>query len=159
MIASTHTGQHGNVSLSRARHLTGGGRFAFVRGMSRSAVVEFTRTDGFVVAAEPIRARQTVLPKRAGRSRPGPGAVLAMFDAVAVAPDHRQRLPFRFVLLPDGQRGALGAVLAQALAERAAEATPSSASRRARKHCAGRACWRWWWTLRAAPPMSTCTSG
>ena len=41
-----------------------------------------------------------------------------MLEAAAAAPDHRQLLPWRFVLVPDGQRAALGAVFAQALAER-----------------------------------------
>lgn len=82
------------------------------------------RTDWSLVAAELIRARQTVLPKRLAAPGPDNAQFLAMLEAAAAAPDHRQLLPWRFVLVPDGQRAALGAVFAQALAERDAAATP-----------------------------------
>jgi len=47
-----------------------------------------------------------------------------MLEAAAAVPDHGKLLPWRFVLVPDGQRVALGEVFAQALAERDADATP-----------------------------------
>lgn len=86
-----------------------------------------TRTpspDWSLVAAELIGARQTVLPKRLLPPGPDDAQFLAMLEAAAAAPDHGQLLPWRFVLVPDGQRAALGAVFAQALAERDAAATP-----------------------------------
>ena len=82
------------------------------------------RSDWSLVAAELIRARQTVLPKRLAAPGPDDAQFLAMLDAAAAAPDHGQLLPWRFVLVPDGQRAALGEVFAQALAERDASATP-----------------------------------
>jgi nitroreductase len=88
------------------------------------AAAESTRTDWSLVAAEIIRARQTVLPKRLAAPGPDDAQFLAMLEAAAAAPDHGQLLPWRFVLVPDGQRVALGEVFAQALVERDAAATP-----------------------------------
>lgn len=82
------------------------------------------RTDWSLVAAELIRARQTVLPKRLAAPGPDDAQFLTMLEAAAAAPDHGQLLPWRFVLVPDGQRAALGEVFAQALAERDMDATP-----------------------------------
>lgn len=88
------------------------------------AAAEAHRTDWSLVAAEVIRARQTVLPKRLAAPGPDDAQFLSMIEAAAAAPDHGQLLPWRFVLVPDGLRAALGEVFAQALAERDATATP-----------------------------------
>ncbi len=92
--------------------------------MSMSAAAEFTRTDWSLVAADLIRARQTVLPKRLAAPGPDDAQFLAMLEAAAAAPDHGQLLPWRFVAVPDSRRAELGEVFAQALAERDADATP-----------------------------------
>ena len=89
-----------------------------------SVTAESHRTDWALVAAELIRARQTVLPKRLAAPGPDDAQFLAMLEAAAAAPDHGQLLPWRLVLVPDAQRAALGAVFANALAERDAAATP-----------------------------------
>ena len=83
-----------------------------------------TRTDWSLVAAELIRARQTVLPKRLAAPGPDAAQFLAMLEAAAAAPDHGQLLPWRFVSVPDDRRAELGEVFAQALTERDADATP-----------------------------------
>ena len=82
------------------------------------------RTDWSLVAAELIRARQTVLPKRLAAPGPDDAQFLAMLEAAAAAPDHGQLLPWRFVSVPDDRRAELGEVFAQALTERDADATP-----------------------------------
>ena len=65
-----------------------------------------------------LQMRQTILPKRL--MAPGPDArqLARILDAAAHAPDHGQLLPWRFVLIPDTQRGALGRAFADALQER-----------------------------------------
>lgn len=83
-----------------------------------------TRTDWSLVAAELIRARQTVLPKRLAAPGPDAAQFLAMLEAAAAAPDHGQLLPWRFVDVPQSRRAELGGVFAQALAERDPDATP-----------------------------------
>ncbi len=89
-----------------------------------NAPLDTIRTDWSLVAAELIRARQTVLPKRLIAPGPDDAQFLAMLEAAAAAPDHGQLLPWRFIQVPDGQRARLGEVFAQALAERDAAATP-----------------------------------
>lgn len=76
------------------------------------------------LAADLMRTRQTILPKRL--VEPGPDAAQreAILGAAASAPDHGQLLPWRFVLVPAAQRPPLGEVFAQALQARDAQATP-----------------------------------
>lgn len=70
------------------------------------------------LASELIHARQTVLPKRL--QAPGPDAeqTRTILAAAAAAPDHRQLLPWRFILVPHDQRTRLADAFAQALLER-----------------------------------------
>lgn len=89
-----------------------------------NAPLDAIRTDWALVAAELIRARQTVLPKRLIAPGPDDAQFFAMLEAAAAAPDHGQLLPWRFIQVPDSQRARLGEVFAQALAERDAAATP-----------------------------------
>lgn len=71
-----------------------------------------------------LHARRTTLPKRL--IAPGPNA--EQFDlivgAAAHAPDHRQLVPWRFVVIPASARGALGEAFAQALVQRDPGALP-----------------------------------
>jgi nitroreductase len=82
-----------------------------------------TPTDWAAVAADLIRARQTVLPKRLVAPGPDHAAMEQILGAASAAPDHGQLTPWRFVLVPEDQRARLGEVFVQALAERDAEAT------------------------------------
>lgn len=71
-----------------------------------------------------IHTRQTVLPKRL--VAPGPDEVQqrALFEAAAAAPDHEQRQPWRFILVPEARRADLAEVFAAALLARDPEARP-----------------------------------
>ena len=70
------------------------------------------------LAATLIRTRQHFAPKRL--YPPGPDVVQidAYFQAAAAAPDHGRIVPWRFVVVPAGRRGALGDAFAAALRER-----------------------------------------
>jgi nitroreductase len=70
-----------------------------------------------------IHSRQTVLPKRLVDPGPDTAQQRALFEAAAAAPDHEQRLPWRFVIVPREQRARLAEVFAQALLDRDAQAT------------------------------------
>ncbi len=74
-------------------------------------------------AATLIQHRQTILPKRL--AEPGPDAfqLEQIFRAAAAAPDHGERLPWRFVLIPATARERLAEVFAASLLERDAQAT------------------------------------
>lgn len=65
-----------------------------------------------------IHARQTILPKRL--SEPGPDAeqLRALLNAAGAAPDHKQLLPWRLVLIPSSVRAKLADVFGAALLER-----------------------------------------
>lgn len=77
-----------------------------------------------ILAAALLQSRQTILPKRL--MAPGPDAeqLQLILEAAASAPDHGQLLPWRFVLVPEFSRAALGDVFAAALLERDPLATP-----------------------------------
>jgi nitroreductase len=96
----------------------------FFADSSMNTPTDAPRTDWSLVAAELIRARQTVLPKRLAAPGPDAAQFLAMLEAAAAAPDHGQLLPWRFVDVPQSRRAELGDVFAQALAERDPDATP-----------------------------------
>lgn len=76
------------------------------------------------LTAELIAARQTVLPKRLQAPGPTGAALEAIWAAAAHAPDHRQILPWRFILVPDDRREALGQAFVDALIERDPDADP-----------------------------------
>ena len=71
-----------------------------------------------------LQARQTKLPKRLGSPGPDAEQLLLILDAAAHAPDHGQLLPWRFVVIPDGERSALGRAFSDALLERDSSALP-----------------------------------
>jgi nitroreductase len=73
-------------------------------------------------AATLIHARRTVLPKRLAAPGPDEQQLQRILEAAAAAPDHRQLLPWRFVLVPPHARARLGATFAAALRERDPEA-------------------------------------
>lgn len=98
-----------------------------------------TEADIATLAAELMRSRRTVLPKRLGL--PGPDATQqqAMLEAAATAPDHGQLLPWRFVVVPMSARAALGEVFVESLIERDPDATAEQCAQAREK--ANRAPW------------------
>lgn len=72
-----------------------------------------------------IHARQTVLPKRLRAPGPDARQLDLILGAAAAAPDHGQLLPWRFILVPDAARHALGDAFEQALVQRDGLATAS----------------------------------
>jgi nitroreductase len=74
-------------------------------------------------AATLIQHRQTILPKRLAEPGPDAAQLEQIFRAAAAAPDHGERLPWRFVLIPSTARERLAEVFAASLLERDAQAT------------------------------------
>jgi nitroreductase len=70
-----------------------------------------------------IQARCTVLPRRLAAPGPDPSQLELILGAAAAAPDHGELVPWRFVLIPESARAALGAVFEQSLLERDPAAT------------------------------------
>ena len=71
-----------------------------------------------------LQSRQTILPRRLGLPGPDAEQLSQILDAAAHAPDHGQLLPWRFVVVPDGERSALGRAFSEALLERDSSALP-----------------------------------
>lgn len=84
-----------------------------------------------------IHTRQTLLPKRLRAPGPDAAQTRQILAAAAQAPDHHQLLPWRFILVPDAARAALGEAFAAALQARDATATPEQLAQAREK--AGRA--------------------
>ncbi len=80
-------------------------------------------------AADLMRARRTVLPRRLVAPGPGDDDLARIFAAAATAPDHDQRLPWRFVIVHPGARAALGEVFAAHLRERDPSASDEEMAR------------------------------
>ena len=79
--------------------------------------------DGFGVARALIETRQNVSPKRLVEPGPSPQQFGALISLAAAAPDHGLLMPWRFVVVPAGQRHALAEVFALALIDRDPSAT------------------------------------
>lgn len=75
-------------------------------------------------AANLIHTRQNVSPKRLSEPGPSPQQLQVILGAAAAAPDHGQLVPWRFVIVPQAQRGHLADVFALALVDRDPNATP-----------------------------------
>ena len=71
-----------------------------------------------------MQSRQTILPKRLMAPEPDAEQLRLILGAAASAPDHGQLLPWRFVLVPAGERDRLADVFGNALLARDAQATP-----------------------------------
>lgn len=74
-------------------------------------------------AAALIHARCTVLPKRLVAPGPDAAQLDQILAAAAAAPDHRELVPWRFVLVPAPARAALARVFERSLEERDPAAT------------------------------------
>ncbi len=75
-----------------------------------------------------IASRQTVLPKRLIEPGPDDEQINRFFLAAAAAPDHGQIMPWRFLIIPQNKRAALGELFANALLERDDSATAEQVS-------------------------------
>ena len=71
-----------------------------------------------------IHSRRTILPKRLGSPGPDAAELDLILGAAAAAPDHGQLTPWRFVIVPETQRGRLAQAFAASLLERDASASP-----------------------------------
>ncbi len=72
-----------------------------------------------------IQTRQTVLPRRLVEPGPDAAQQRTLFEAAAAAPDHEQRLPWRFIVVPTPRRALLADAFARALLERDANVLPA----------------------------------
>lgn len=70
-----------------------------------------------------IHGRRTVLPKRLAAPGPDEVQLQRILRAASAAPDHGELVPWRFVIVPQALRAALGEVFAAALRDRDAAAT------------------------------------
>ena len=73
---------------------------------------------------ELIQGRQNFTPRRLIEPGPSPSRLDALMGAAAAAPDHGELTPWRFILIPEPQRQALGDEVRAALLERDSAATP-----------------------------------
>lgn len=85
--------------------------------------VASSKTNNAKWAANLIHARRTVLPKRLTGPGPDQAELETILGAASAAPDHGQLLPWRFLLIPTGQRATLAELFSQALLERDASAS------------------------------------
>jgi nitroreductase len=85
------------------------------------------------LAAELIRTRQTVLPKRLLSPGPNPAQLRNILEAAAAAPDHGKLTPWRFVIVPTAARVRLARVFEAALLARDASATPEQLAQASEK--------------------------
>ncbi len=69
-------------------------------------------------AAALMQHRQTILPKRLVAPGPDAPQLDQIFRAAATAPDHDERLPWRFIMIPATAREQLAEVFAASLRER-----------------------------------------
>lgn len=90
-----------------------------------SAPASASSTDSASWARTLIHTRQTVLPKRLLAPGPGDAQLQALFEAAAAAPDHDQRQPWRFIVVPAAKRELLAEVFERALLDRDAAALPT----------------------------------
>ena len=70
-----------------------------------------------------IHGRRTVLPKRLAQPGPDAQQTQRILGAAAAAPDHHDLVPWRFIVVPEAARAALGQAFASSLQERDAAAT------------------------------------
>jgi len=82
-------------------------------------------TDAAEVLLAHMRARSHVAPKRLEAPGPNADALNLIFSAAAQAPDHGRIRPWRFIVVPQDKREALGHAFVQALQARDANASPA----------------------------------
>jgi nitroreductase len=84
--------------------------------------------DPAAFAAQLIAQRHTVLPKRLIEPGPDDEQINRLCLAAAAAPDHGQITPWRFLIIPQNKREALGALFSSALLARDGSATAEQVS-------------------------------
>ena len=72
-----------------------------------------------------VDARQTVLPKRLAEPGPDAAQLRQILGAAAAAPDHGERMPWRFVIVSREARVRVAEAFGQALLQRDPAATPA----------------------------------
>ena len=90
----------------------------------REGIAQMPDSELVNLVATLMQSRQTILPKRLGSPGPDAEQLHWILDAAASAPDHGQLLPWRFVLIADAERAALGQAFSDALLERDPTALP-----------------------------------
>ena len=80
-----------------------------------------------------LKSRQTVSPKRLLEPGPTDEQLGIILQAASHAPDHGQLTPWRFILIPQPNRPALGTVFREALRQRDALATETELQQAAEK--------------------------
>jgi len=80
-------------------------------------------SEAFAIVRALIVSRQTVLPKRLVSPGPTPHQLHALLTLAAAAPDHGLLTPWRFIVVPPGQRHRLAEAFALALTDRDPNAT------------------------------------
>ena len=106
------------------------------RLVDRTPPAEGTQPIASHFVEELIHGRQNFTPRRLIEPGPSPSQLDTLMVAAAAAPDHGELTPWRFILIPEAQRPALGEVFRAALLERDSAATPQQqldASEKARR--------------------------
>ena len=104
--------------------------------VDRTPPAESTQPPATHFVEELIHGRQNFTPRRLIEPGPSPPQLNALMAVAAAAPDHGELTPWRFILIPEARRQALGDVFRAALLERDGEATPlqqMDASEKARR--------------------------
>jgi hypothetical protein len=103
------------MDLERIVHIDPEDNSAFTPRESRQP-----QQDGetFSTAQALISSRQNVSPKRLVEPGPSAEQLEALLSLAAAAPDHGLLMPWRFILVPAGQRQHLAEVFALALIDR-----------------------------------------
>ena len=108
------------MNLERTVHIDAEDNSASTRREARQP-----QQDGetFLMASALISSRQNVSPKRLVEPGPSAEQLDALLSLAAAAPDHGLLMPWRFILVPAGQRQHLAEVFALALIDRDPGAT------------------------------------
>lgn len=108
------------MSLKRAVHIDAEDSSASTRREARQPPQD---GETFSMAQALISSRQNVSPKRLVEPGPSAEQLDALLSLAAAAPDHGLLMPWRFILVPSGQRHRLADMFALALIDRDPGAT------------------------------------
>jgi nitroreductase len=105
------------------RHASIGGRLVRRAGVESESGHEVQQPEEFLFAQALVGSRQNVSPKRLVEPGPSVTQLDALMVMAAAAPDHGLLTPWRFILVPAGERHRLAEVFALALVDRDPAAT------------------------------------
>jgi nitroreductase len=108
------------MNLERAVHIDAEDSSASTRREARQPLQD---GETFSMAQALISSRQNVSPKRLVEPGPSAEQLDALLSLAAAAPDHGLLMPWRFILVPSGQRHRLAEMFALALIDRDPGAT------------------------------------